>query len=198
MAITQCGPACTLEIKNSGRRCGDPQQSHAGMVLETYQHNGYDDSDFFAVVWDGERVSAREYASTRSWTYHNGASVDATSQVQAAALDWYRHRLVPHLIETAQARATAPRVGRQVRSLTQRGKNVGIVGEVRWIGPDRYDRDGGERVGIQIDGEDRLRFLPARSVAVLDPDPVDEQRLREYAATARPGSWRDALNLDRR
>ena len=195
MAITVCGPACTMEIKNSGRRCGDPQQSHAGAVLDTYEHNGYDDSDFFAVIWDGERVSAREYASTRGWTYHNGASVDATAQVQAAALAWYRRRLVPHLLEIEQAGTTAPRVGRHVRSLTRRGKNVGITGEVRWIGPDRYARDGGERVGIAIPGEDTLRFLPARSVAVLDPEPVDEQVLRDYAATARPESWRCALDI---
>ncbi|AEA28904.1 hypothetical protein Psed_6833 (plasmid) [Pseudonocardia dioxanivorans CB1190] len=195
MAITVCGPACTLETKNSGRACGDPQQSYAGAVLETYEVNGYDDSDLIAAVWDGERVTAREYASTRGWTYHNGASVDATPQVQAAALAWYRRRLLPHVFEIEQTRAAAPRVGRHVRSLTRRGKNVGITGEVRWIGPDRYARGCGERVGIAIPGEDTLRFLPAHSVAVLDPEPVDEQALRDYAATARPASWRCALDF---
>ncbi|GAA1838828.1 hypothetical protein GCM10009772_15670 [Pseudonocardia alni subsp. carboxydivorans] len=195
MPITLCGPACTLDIKNSGRRCGDPQQSHVGAVLETYEHNGYDDSDFIAVVWDGEQISAREYASTRGWTYHNGAEVDATEQVRATALAWYRQRLLPHLIETEQTRATTPRIGCNVRSLTKRGCNVGVTGAVRWIGPDRYTRDGGDRIGIAVDGEDKLRFLPARSVAVLDPAPVDEQKLRDCAATARPDSWRVALDL---
>ena len=86
MSITVCGPACTTEIKNSGRGCGDPQSSYVGAVLETYERNGYDDSDFLAVVWDGEQVTTREYASTRGWTYHNAASVDATPQVREAAL----------------------------------------------------------------------------------------------------------------
>ncbi|WP_177238805.1 hypothetical protein [Pseudonocardia ammonioxydans] len=81
-------------------------------------------------------------------------------------------------------------MGRQVRSLTRRGKNVHVTGEVRWIGPDRY---GSERVGIQVAGDDALRFLPARSVAVLDPEPVDEQALRTYTETRRP-DWRHALD----
>lgn len=193
MSITVCGPACTTEIKNSGRACGDPQRSYVGAVLATYERNGYDDSDFLAVVWDGEQVTTCEYASTRGWTYHNHAAIDATPQARGAALAWYRQRLLPRLIVAEQARTTVPRVGRQVRSLTRRGKNVDIAGEVRWIGPDRYARDGGERVGIQVAGEDGLRFLPARSVTVLDPEPVDEQALRTFAETTRP-DWRHALD----
>lgn len=194
MSITVCGPACTTEIKNTGRPCGDPQTTSVGAVLETYEHNGYDDSDFLAVVWDGEQVTTREYASTRGWTYHNTASVDATPQVREAALAWYRRQLAPQLIERARARASAPRVGRRVRSLTQRGKNVGVTGEIRWIGPDRYARGTSERVGIAPAGEDGLRFLPAGSVEVLDPEPVDEQTLHAAAAAARPVTWRCALD----
>ncbi|SFO66239.1 hypothetical protein SAMN05216207_11642 [Pseudonocardia ammonioxydans] len=82
MSITVCGPACTTEIKNSGRSCGDPQRSYVGAVLATYEANGYDDSDFLAVVWDGDQVTTCEYASTRGWTYHNHATTDATSQAQ--------------------------------------------------------------------------------------------------------------------
>ncbi|MEV1294888.1 hypothetical protein [Pseudonocardia sp. NPDC049635] len=192
MPITVCGPACTTDNKNNGRSCGDPQRSYVGAVLGTYERNGYDDSDFLAVVWDGEQVTTREYASTRGWTYHNHATVDATEQVRVAAEAWYRDRLLAHLVAVAREHATAPRVGRRVRSLTRRGRHVGVTGQIRWIGPDRYRRDGGQRVGIAVPGEDALRYLPARSVTVLDPEPVDEQRLRGHAATARP-DWRHAL-----
>ena len=42
-------------------------------------------SDFYAVVWTGERLTSVEYATTRGWTYANGATIDATDEVKAAA-----------------------------------------------------------------------------------------------------------------
>jgi hypothetical protein len=192
MTIVMCG-GCTTEQCNSGRACARPVESFTGAVLETFERNGYHDSDFVAVVWDGARVTTCAYASTSYWSYHNHARVDATPQVQAAALAWYRARLVPYLIGEAREKARRPRKGSQVRSLTTRGKNVGITGEVKWIGPDRY-RDG-ERVGVKVDGEAKLRYLAADRVEVTSPDLVDEDELKGYASTAHPRGWHSALRL---
>lgn len=193
MAVVMCG--CTAdEIHANGPGfCVRPEVSFEGAVLETFEENGYDDSDFIAVVWDGEKVTIQCYASTRSWTYHNGARVDATSEVRAAALEWYRSRLAPVRIAEARREAERPRKGVEVCSLTTRGKNVGVKGEVRWIGPDRYSRTGGERVGLKVQGEDKLRYLPADRVRVISPDPVDEKWIMQRAATAQPRSWYVAL-----
>ena len=64
--------------------------THVGKVLSLGERNGYDDSDFYAVVWDDEKNAPEEitYASTRGWTYPNGASVDATPEVVAKHEAW--------------------------------------------------------------------------------------------------------------
>lgn len=57
---------------------------------------------------------------------------------------------------------TAPAIGKTVRSLTTRGKNAGVVGEVRWAQ--------GDRLGVKVDGEKSYRFIDASNVEVIDPD----------------------------
>jgi hypothetical protein len=63
------------------------EETYAGAVLDTYERNGYDDSDFYAIVWDDPTQSIKtvEYATTRGWTYANSAKVDATAEVTAKA-----------------------------------------------------------------------------------------------------------------
>jgi hypothetical protein len=62
-------------------------ESFAGCVLATWERNGYDDSDFFASVWNEEKqcIEVIEYGTTRAWTYPNTAVVDATPEVKAKA-----------------------------------------------------------------------------------------------------------------
>jgi hypothetical protein len=187
MAITMCGPNCTFEQKNSFRGCGDPQVSFEGAVLDTWERNGYDDSDFYALVWDAEAGTLRtiEYATTRGWTHHNGAHVDATEEVLAAA----RGSMIPRVVEMLRGRytdeATAPSVGRTVRSTTRSGKNKGVEGVVRWYGEDSYARDYGlgkpMKVGVVVEGEKKLRYFAASNAEVLDPGvvPSDEVLLEE-------------------
>jgi len=64
--------------------------SFVGCVLSLREKNGYDDSDFFARVWDEEKQNVHEvmYATTRGWTYKNGATIDATDDVKAKAEAW--------------------------------------------------------------------------------------------------------------
>lgn len=61
------------------------EESYVGKVLDLGEHNWHDDSDFYAVVWDDEASKPKhvDYATTRGWTYNNGANVDADSSVRA-------------------------------------------------------------------------------------------------------------------
>ncbi len=186
MAIVMCGDDCTTEQKNSGHRCGDPQLSYVGAVLAKYEENHYDDSDFCALVWDAESesVTSITYASTRGWTYHNGATVDASPGVLAAAQVWAEDRWTAELTRRAEIEATIPAKGKTVRSMTKRGKNVGITGRVMWYGVDKYKSDRFVtyyRVGIKVEGEDTLRYLSADSVQVIDAEPIDYAAITEQA-----------------
>jgi len=62
---------------------------YAGRVLDVYERNGYDDSDFVAIVWMGEEEGAVhvEYGSTAYYST-SSASVDATEEVKAAYEAW--------------------------------------------------------------------------------------------------------------
>lgn len=187
MAIVTCGPNCTTEIKNSGRACGHRVVEFEGLVLATYERNGYHDSDFYAVVWNPatRRPEHREYGSTSSWTYHNHATVDATPDVAEAAAAWYRGYVLDREMTRVKNVARAVVKGKTVRSLTTRGKNAGVRGVVRWVGETRY----GKRVGVAVEGEEKLRYLDADRVAVLDPDTIDAAEvveIEEWAATVEP------------
>lgn len=174
--------------------CDNSVIEFAGLVLGTREENGYDDSDFYALVWDAEQGRPREvcYASTRGWTYHNGAQVDATPEVVAAATEWFRRAWVDVVTAREQARAVAVRPGRRVRSLTTRGKARGVVGVVGWMGEDKYKSTRYAtyyRVGVDPDGGGARVFMPADRVAVVDPEPVDVEEIRAQAARMGEPNW---------
>ena len=115
---------------NLPRECFDV--SFAGAVLDEYERNGYDDSDFYAVVWDEaeQRVKNIEYASTRWWTYANGCTIDATEEVRAKAQAWWRTKAIE--AEEARQRAlyAVPYVGATVTVARGRKVPMGFTGVV--------------------------------------------------------------------
>lgn len=112
------------------------ETSHKGLVLGLTERNWRDDSDFLAVVWDVKKSEPHEieYASTRGWTYPNGAAVDATPEVVAA---YEAHceaaRKREHEAREA-ADAALPKRGRRVRVVRGRKVPRGTEGEVIWYG----------------------------------------------------------------
>ncbi len=156
------------------------EESWTGCVLATGEHNWHDDSDFYALVWDEEQGKVREteYASTRGWTYHNHAKVDATPEVIAKAQAWKAQQLAEgYTAQTVQAKReeiSKVDLGVEVRSTTTRGKNKDVVGTVEWIGENNYGP--GMRVGVHVEGETKRRYL--------DMDKVERTDLPEDMAEA--------------
>jgi hypothetical protein len=143
--------------------------SHEGLVLSLGEYNGYDDSDFYAVVWNEEKGNTERvvYASTRGWTYPNGAAVDATEEVQAK----YAARCEKITAELRAARAEreakTPARGKKAKTTRNvRGKSAieaGIEGEIFWVGKDRYS--GAMRIGFAA-ADGRKVFIAANAVEV--------------------------------
>jgi hypothetical protein len=140
--------------------------THEGVVCELREINGYDDSDFYAVVWnqakgEPERVT---YASTRGWTYPNGAAVDATPEV-AAKYVAYLEAQAEAARAAAAAREAKGKAARTVRNV--RGKSAieaGVDGVIVWVGVDKFSGKG--RVGFKAkDG--RTVFIAANAVEVV-------------------------------
>lgn len=125
------------------------KREFVGAVLDTGEYNGYHDSDFYAVVWDGEKVKRVEYATTRFGDCGNSATPDATPEVKEAAAAYLaKHALAAYLggfKAKVKAILGAVRMGSEVVVFKGRKVKKGTVGEVRWIGNTMY----GTRVRIE-------------------------------------------------
>ena len=103
--------------------------------METYEENGYHDSDFYAVVWDDETESIihKQYATTRFYSNGYGAKVDATPEVIAKATAERKSRFLKSAIEADEETAKTVAKGKMVE-INRGRKNRGVIGEVFWVG----------------------------------------------------------------
>lgn len=158
------------------------ERLYEGAVLATRERNYLDDSDFYAVVWDGSAVTDHEYATTR---FGGGghAEVDATDEVRHLAGLWLVEWAATQIREAAWTdalRADIP--GREV-VVTGGRKHLGRAGVVvrvvrvapRWSQP----------VRVQVTSEDGQSFwVPAAYCRVADPwdnVAVTEDEVRAHA-----------------
>lgn len=190
MAITMCKGDFQDTSGYSPTGCTH-ETTFEGAVLETRERNGYDDSDFYAIVWDGEKITTVDYASTRFWTYHNTAEVDATDSVKAAARAWLRKHAARQYELSQRSRAASH--GDTVRVTKGRKVPVGTEGKVFWIGEKRW----GTRVGFK-DADGEAHWTAADNVEVIH----DEDELAEKAAAygeraANSDNWKLATALPR-
>lgn len=62
-------------------------ESHHGLCIEDFERNGYDDSDWYMVVWNPEKRETETilFASTRGWSYPcYGSKPDASPETLEA------------------------------------------------------------------------------------------------------------------
>ena len=135
----------------------ETKESYVGRVLETYEENGYHDSDFYAVVWDDETNSIlhKQYATTRFYTNGYGAKVEATPDDIAKATAERKARFLKSAIEKDEETAKTVAKGKMVE-INRGRKNRGIIGEVFWVGnPEKFSYYSKEHrsVGIKLDDE---------------------------------------------
>jgi len=146
-------------------------ETFKGAVLASWEENGYDDSDFMASVWDGEKIKIVTYASTRGWTYLNGCVIDATLEVREAAAKYQNDRLRAVQVSAMNASERVASVGKTVKVTKGRKVPKGVIGEVFWVGADKYagNHYGTQhRVGITTETGEK-HFTAMSNVEVLNP-----------------------------
>ena len=154
-----------------------------GCVLDIWEENGHEDSDFVALIWDEEKREPRKamYASTRGWSYANSAVIDATPEVQEKAYAWIEKRWLYWLKTQEERKANQPTQGKLVRVVAGRKIPLGTEGLITWAGKTRF----GEAVGIRIGTASIL--TSSNNVMVVNPEqylPAQEV-LAEQAHEAR-------------
>lgn len=148
---------------------GKTEPEYVGCVLSTYERNGMNDSDWYAICWDREKqkVVEVEYDTTRAGG-GGRAEIDATGEVLREVYRWYK-QIGRGLFDgrTNPEQAKKVRKGDTVRVVQGRKIQKGTEGVVFWIGTryNQYSHMEEERVGIEVDGE--RKFLSLDYVEVI-------------------------------
>ncbi len=149
---------------------GKSEPQYAGCVLSTYERNGYDDSDWYAICWDEEqqKVVHVEYDTTRCGGYGT-AEIDATPETLRKVYRYYKSNaksIFDTRINPLQAKKI--QVGEEV--VVVRGRKIpkGTVGKCFWLGTcyNPYSRKDERRAGIEADGE--RFFVPEEYIEPVD------------------------------
>lgn len=196
MAIHLCG-GCSAEICNSNKGCQTGQTSYVGAVLATYEVNMLNDSDFGAIVYDADSDSLKTvlYGSTAYWTYHNGATVDASPEVEALAERALARWLINFFTVRAQREAREVTPGKRVKSLTTRGKAKDVYGSVVRVEQSQFNRHAKVAV-IDADNKPGLFYVDVNRVEVIESEPIDPDEIRRTAErTATRRNWHDIRSL---
>lgn len=148
---------------------GDKTPEYVGCVMDTYERNGYNDSDWYAVCWDEEKqdVVHVNYDTTRCGG-GGYAKIDITSENLLKVYRHYKASQKKWFDEVANpAQAKLPTKGDTVKVVRGRKVPKGTVGKIFWIGSsfNKYSYRVEERVGIEV-GDARV-FLPQEYVEVV-------------------------------
>jgi len=128
---------------------------YEGAVLWDGERNYYDDSDFYAVVWDEaeQRVRFEEYATTR---FAGGGTCqrDATDETWVKVEAWAYPVILEYLKKYDVSQARTLEKGKRVRVVKGRKVPIGTTGTITWKGEVNYGYhswDARTRLGIRDD-----------------------------------------------
>lgn len=177
---------------------GKPDVQYEGCVLDTYEQNGYNDSDFYAICWNKERQAVVEvkYDTTRCGD-GGVAEIDATEETLREV---YRHykRLGRSLFDAKTNIGQAKQYGKGDMVVVVRGHKIkkGTKGLVFWSGTryNKYSRQDENRVGVEVAGE--RMFLPAEYVERMNWEShlitgkLRKRMIRSFAINSMPAHYR--------
>ena len=138
------------------------KDTHVGCVLSTYEKNGYDDSDFYAIVWEESNgsgfVQHIQYATTRFWTYAASANRDATPEVIAKARAFEQRCREDADNRLREIQDASPKNGDVVMiNGYKRGRKVELNGQeamIFWIGRNSFRPDC-DSIGVEFSNGNR-------------------------------------------
>lgn len=177
---------------------GETTPSYVGCVLDTYERNGYHDSDWYATCWDEDQQKVVEvnFDTTRAggggW-----AEIDITEENLRKVYRYY-HKSERAWFDTIANPVQAKSIVRGDTVKVVRGRKIpkGTVGEVFWIGSvtNSYTYRKEDRVGIEVDGV--RSFLPKEYVELvgwesrLATGKVRKKKIQQLTVRKLPVQWR--------
>ena len=177
---------------------GNHPIEYIGCTLNWYERNGYDDSDWYAVVWDEKTQSVKEinYDTTRcggsGW-----AKIDATKEVLCKVYRYY-YQIGRSIFDSYTNQNQAKKICKGDMVIIVRGRKIqkGTIASVFWVGTcyNPYNRQHENRIGLEIDGE--RCFINANYAEVVDWErrlihgKERKCQIRNYAINSMPAHYR--------
>ena len=171
---------------------------YEGCVLDWYEHNGYDDSDWYAICWNEEKQEIEKVLfNTTRCACSGRAEIDATPEVVRKVYRYWknigRKRFDSY---TNPEQAKKPRVGDTVRVIAGRKFKKGTEGKVFWIGTryNPYSRCSENRIGIEVDGnrqfinEDQAELVGWENRLMTGKE--RKRKIRNFAVNSVPSHYR--------
>ena len=149
---------------------GEAKVEYEGCVLDTWEHNGYHDSDWYALVWDrdAQELKQIEYDTTRA-AGGGWAKIDATAEVLKEVYRYYKKAVTEHF-DKVENPALAKKIGKGDVVVIVKGRKVpkGTQAKVFWVGTcyNPYSRSNEERIGIEV-GEEKV-FIAMENAELVD------------------------------
>jgi len=166
----------------------DQEAKYVDAVLATRERNYYDDSDFYAVVWDekSQAVINVEYATTRVGG-GGSAWVDATPEVIEKAKAYFAPHIAKGAITESQLRyekqvkefkefhtGTPVRVKRQIKSRKQGVIPEGFTGILVWQGSG-YGYNSPPQYGVKNVETGQCFFVSGKDLEYAGPEPTGDE-----------------------
>ena len=127
---------------------------YVGATIALREYNGYDDSDFYAIVWDNAeaRLHMIEYATTR-YGGNGTATVDCTQENLRKAYQYSYSHCRKHVFNDYVNSLKTPEKGDLVTVISGRKVKKGTTGRLFWIGTPQTFGYGNTstKVGIALD-----------------------------------------------
>lgn len=139
---------------------------YIGLVLDKYENNYYEDSDFKAIVYipEKDRVEHIEYATTRGYTYDNWAEIDASPEVIEKAKTVILRNTASFAHAQYVNESAVPKIGKLVEVVKGR-KHKGKKGIVTWLGENSFS--GYPRV--RVENSEESFFVDSTYCIVVNP-----------------------------
>ena len=166
---------------------GERVVTYDGAVLATRERNYYNDSDFYAIVWDEEKqvVKSVEYATTR-FGGGGDAGVDATPEVIEKAKAYFAPLIAKNTIDADQAgyekrvkefktfhTGTQVKVTRTIKSRKQGVIPEGFTGVLVWQGAG-YAYHDPPQYGVKNTETGQCVFVSGKDLVYAGPEPTEE------------------------
>ncbi len=171
---------------------------YKGRVLDWYEHNGYDDSDWYAICWNEEKQAIDEVLFNTTRCACDGyAEIDATTEVLRKVYRYWKNiGRTMFDSRTNPEQAKKPHVGDTVRIVGGRKIKKGTECKVFWTGCCRNPYTGcrEDRLGVEVDGNRQfINEEQAELVGWQDRLMTGKERKRQiqnFAVNSMPSHYR--------